>query len=68
MLDGEMRFNSDVADGDEVKFGKVLVGLKGSTRAILSGERTALNFLGRMSGIASLTRDFGEAVSFASKV
>jgi nicotinate-nucleotide pyrophosphorylase (carboxylating) len=62
MLDGSMRFSSDISDRDEVKSGQLLIGLKGSTRAILSGERTALNFLGRMSGIASLTRDFVKAV------
>jgi nicotinate-nucleotide pyrophosphorylase (carboxylating) len=40
----------------------VLADLSGSARALLTGERTALNFLGRMSGIATLTRQFVDAV------
>jgi nicotinate-nucleotide pyrophosphorylase (carboxylating) len=41
----------------------VLADLEGPARALLTGERTALNFLGRMSGIATLTRKFVDAVS-----
>jgi nicotinate-nucleotide pyrophosphorylase (carboxylating) len=41
----------------------VLVDLEGPARALLTGERTALNFLGRMSGIATLTRTFVDAVA-----
>jgi nicotinate-nucleotide pyrophosphorylase (carboxylating) len=63
MLDGEMRFRSNLTDGSAVTSGQVLIELKGSARAILTGERTALNFLGRMSGIASLTSKFVEAVA-----
>ncbi len=43
--------------------GQVIVEVYGSARALLTGERTALNFLGRMSGIATLTRQFVEAVA-----
>ena len=63
MLDDQMDFSSIVSDGAEVKFGQVLIELKGSTRAILTGERTALNFLGRMSGIATLTAQFVAATA-----
>jgi nicotinate-nucleotide pyrophosphorylase (carboxylating) len=41
----------------------VLADVEGPARALLTGERTALNFLGRMSGIATLTRKFVDAVS-----
>jgi len=63
MLDGDMRFSLSVADGAEVKSGQLLIELEGSARAVLTGERTALNFLGRMSGIATLTRSFVDSVA-----
>jgi len=44
-----------VHDGDRVQAGQVLMSVRGNTRAILYGERTALNFLGHLSGIATLT-------------
>lgn len=50
-------------DGDKVREGETVVQLEGSLRAILAGERTALNFLQRMSGIATLTRRFVEAAA-----
>ncbi len=59
----DMRFNSTLSDGVQVVGGQTLLELTGPTRAILSGERTALNFLGRMSGIATLTRQFVDAVA-----
>ena len=62
-LSCDMRFNSRLSDGAQVVGGQTLLELTGPTRAILSGERTALNFLGRMSGIATLTRLFVEAVA-----
>lgn len=49
-------------EGDVVSPGSVLARLHGDTRALLRGERTALNFLQRMSGIATLTRRYVEAV------
>jgi nicotinate-nucleotide pyrophosphorylase (carboxylating) len=63
MLSREMRFTSTLSDGAHVVRGQMLMELAGPTRAILSGERTALNFLGRMSGIATLTGQFVEAVA-----
>ena len=63
MLDGDMCFTLSVSDGAEVKSGQLLVELEGSARAVLTGERTALNFLGRMSGIATLTRRFVDAIA-----
>lgn len=45
-------------DGDPVKSGDVLAVVSGSTKSILSGERTALNYLQRMSGVATITNKF----------
>lgn len=50
------------ADGDSVAAGTVLMTVRGNTRAILLAERTALNFLGHLSGIASLTNIWVAAV------
>ena len=62
-LDEQIAFTPQVEDGSAVSQGQVIVEVYGSARALLTGERTALNFLGRMSGIATLTRQFVEAVA-----
>lgn len=62
-LDEQIAFTPRVSDGSEVSQSQVVVEVYGSARALLTGERTALNFLGRMSGIATLTRQFVEAVA-----
>lgn len=51
------------ADGDDVGPGEVVFRVSGPARAILTAERTALNFLAHLSGIATLTRRFVEAVA-----
>lgn len=56
-------FQAHVGDGAVVAAGTLIAEVNGSARALLTGERTALNFLGRMSGIATLTRRFVDAVS-----
>ena len=56
LLDEFFSFESGVKDGDEVKKGQLLGTVYGDIRALLSGERTALNYLQRMSGIATVTR------------
>lgn len=50
-------------DGDAVRPGQVLAAVEGPLASILTGERTALNFLGHLSGIATLTRRFVDAAS-----
>jgi len=55
-----------VKDGDEVKKGTVVIKLKGNARKILLVERTALNIMGRMSGIATQTRKLVEKVRVVS--
>ena len=52
-----------VKDGDHVKAGTVLIKVSGNARGILLAERTALNFLGHLSGIATLTSQWVKAVS-----
>jgi len=56
ILDPTAQIKVLVKDGDEVKKGDILAKLTADVRALLSGERTALNYLQRMSGIASYTR------------
>ena len=55
LLDPDMSFELEVSEGDAVRTGQKLATVTGALRAILSGERTALNYLQRMSGIASYT-------------
>jgi nicotinate-nucleotide pyrophosphorylase (carboxylating) len=54
-LDPNVRFEASVADGDTVEAGATLAKMSGEARALLTAERVALNFLGRLSGIATLT-------------
>ena len=56
LLDPATTVTYHVKDGDEVKKGEVLAVVTGDIRVLLSGERTALNYLQRMSGIATYTR------------
>jgi len=62
-LDPEMEINCLHADGSFVDPGTKLVQLRGSAAAILTGERTALNFLSRLCGIATYTRRFVEQLA-----
>ena len=50
-------------DGDQVKTGSVVMTVRGDTRAILLAERTALNFLGHLGGIATLTHTWVQAIA-----
>src|SRR4051794_21791 len=63
LLDEHVSFVFQTTDGEPVSNGQIVAELKGPARAILTGERTALNFLGRMSGIATRARAFVDAVS-----
>lgn len=57
-VDSEIKFTQKVEDGTEVKKGQTVAQIAGIVRSILAGERVALNFLGRLSGIATLTKKF----------
>ena len=67
-LDPHAHMTCHVQDGDLVEKGVEIARITGQGRAILSGERVALNLLQRMSGIATLTRQFVEAVRGTSAV
>ena len=55
LLDENVTFETELSDGDEIKAGQLMGVLRGDIRVLLSGERTALNYLQRMSGIATFT-------------
>src|SRR5512142_2731188 len=62
-VDKETRFLVRVEDGKRLGKGEIVAVVEGRTRALLSAERTALNFLQRLSGVATLTRRFVDAVA-----
>lgn len=62
LLLGNVNITLNVSDGDSVSKGDKLATLSGNTRNILQGERLALNLLQRMSGIATLTNKYAEAL------
>lgn len=61
-LDSKIEFIEEIKEGDRTEKDKVVASLRGRAWPILEAERTALNFLGRLSGIATLTSKFVEAV------
>jgi nicotinate-nucleotide pyrophosphorylase (carboxylating) len=63
LVDGRVAFQAKSEDGLPFRKGDILAHLKGPTIALLKGERTALNFLQRLCGIATATRRFVDAVS-----
>jgi nicotinate-nucleotide pyrophosphorylase (carboxylating) len=63
VVDPGVRVELRAADGDRIAAGTVLAELSGPARALLTGERVALNLLGRLSGVASATRGIVDAVS-----
>lgn len=62
-VDPAIEIETGKNDGDAIAPGDIILAAAGPTRSLLSAERTALNFLQRLSGIASLTRRFVEAVA-----
>ena len=62
-MDPALRFSAQRRDGDQVEAGEVLARVEGNARAILAAERTALNLLGRLSGVATLTRAYVDAIA-----
>jgi nicotinate-nucleotide pyrophosphorylase (carboxylating) len=63
---GAVSFTPAVADGDRVRSGDILATVTGPTRALLTAERTALNLLCRMSGVATHTRAWADALAGTS--
>jgi nicotinate-nucleotide pyrophosphorylase (carboxylating) len=68
LLDAGVDFTASAGEGQKVGNRQALARISGPARALLTGERTALNFLGRMSGIATLTRQFVDAVTGTNAV
>jgi nicotinate-nucleotide pyrophosphorylase (carboxylating) len=66
-LEARFQFHPLKSDGDLCERGQRVCELAGPARVILTGERTALNFLQRLSGIATLTRTFVEAIGHRAK-
>lgn len=62
-IDRNVRITWSATDGDRVRADQLLCTLEGSSRALLTGERTALNFLQSLSGTATVTRQYVDAVS-----
>ena len=65
ILDPEARFDASVSDGQRISSGQLLGIVHADVRALLSGERVALNYLQRMSGIATKTRQAVDALAEA---
>jgi len=63
ILDSSLSFKKNLNDGSNVKKGDIIATIKGSASSILSAERTALNFLSHLSGIASATYEMVELIS-----
>ena len=61
-LDSQQQIEAFASDGDEVEAGKVIARTSGFADVLLAGERVALNLLQRLSGIATLTRQYVQAV------
>ncbi len=62
MIDSEIEFGVAAGDGERVKTGEIIAEIEGSVHSVLIAERTMLNFIGRLSGIATLTRQYVDAV------
>lgn len=63
LIDPDVRLTVKIADGGALAPGDIIAELSGAARSILIAERTILNFLGRLSGVASLTRQYANAIA-----
>ncbi|MFC3693525.1 carboxylating nicotinate-nucleotide diphosphorylase [Chenggangzhangella methanolivorans] len=62
-IEPAIRFVAERSDGDRLEPGSVVARIEGPARAVLTGERTALNFLGHLSGVATLTAVFADKIA-----
>jgi nicotinate-nucleotide pyrophosphorylase (carboxylating) len=67
-LDNALRFTARVTEGNRVKPGDELAAIEGNARSLLAGERTALNLLQHLSGVATLTRAFVDAAGGKARI
>lgn len=63
LLDPEIRFEPQITDGDELSPDTLIATVEGKAETVLGGERTALNLLSHLSGIATTTRQIADAIS-----
>ena len=63
LLDPRLSWRAEARDGDQVPAGALLAAVEGPARSLLAAERTALNFLGHMSGIATVTHSVAQSVA-----
>ena len=63
LIDPQLQATVEATDGEWCECGRIVLRLKGSLRALLTGERTALNLAMRLSGIATMTRRYVEAIA-----
>lgn len=68
LVDPAVRVTLNVEDGQQLNAGDVIAVLEGPARALLTGERTALNLVQQLSGVATLTRQYVDAVGGDAKV
>jgi nicotinate-nucleotide pyrophosphorylase (carboxylating) len=62
-LDPQIQFRSEKADSDAIVPGDVIARIEGPARAVLTAERTALNFLGHLSGVATVTATYADLIA-----
>ncbi len=62
-IDPEIRFVSHIQDGQPVVAGELIADVTGSARSLLAAERTVLNFVQRLSGIATITKEYVDAIA-----
>ncbi len=67
-LDYNVQIESAVSDGEQIKAGKAFARVQGEAQVLLAAERTALNFLQHLSGIATLTRRYVDAIAGTNAV
>ncbi|MCB0480891.1 MAG: carboxylating nicotinate-nucleotide diphosphorylase [Flavobacteriales bacterium] len=66
ILDSDIQFDVLIEDGTPIRYGQIAFKIKGRARNLLKGERLALNYLQRMSGIATTTQKYVKAISGTS--
>ena len=67
-VDPAIRVRWDAADGDKLDAGQVIARVEGPLASVLTAERTALNLLGHLSGVATLTRRFVDAAGLGARI
>ena len=68
IIDKNIKFKTKIKDGKKIKKNKIIAEIEGKTKAIITGERTALNFLNHSSGIATSTNQFVKKIRNKIKI